>query len=74
MAATPSRQLVAGPASLHKAGRQLAKARGAQRKALDDARTEALAAVAGGLSEVDVAHILGVDRMTVRKWRGKRRT
>ena len=71
VAPTDDQHRRAVPASLLKAGRQLAQARSAQRQALDGARTEALAALAGGLTEVTVARVLGVDRMTVRKWQGK---
>ncbi|WP_372517190.1 helix-turn-helix domain-containing protein [Mycolicibacterium frederiksbergense] len=40
---------------------------------MNDARTAALDVLdQEGMSEVQVAAVLGVDRMTVRKWRGKR--
>jgi predicted transcriptional regulator len=46
------------------------------RRALDDnyqqARTAAAEAADAGLSQHRIAELLGVDRMTVRKWVGKR--
>lgn len=47
-------------------------ARAAARTALTEARARALVALGAGVSEVAVARILGVDRMTVRTWAGKR--
>ncbi len=38
---------------------------------MDRARAAALAALDDGMSEVAVAQTLGVNRLTVRKWRGK---
>jgi hypothetical protein len=40
----------------------------AARKLVRDAVVEACAA---GLSEVKAAHVVGVDRQTIRAWRGK---
>ena len=57
---------------LERVGRKLRSARTAAAAALEAARVAALAALADGDTEVDVAAALGVDRMTVRKWRGKR--
>lgn len=57
---------------LYEAGRRLATARAAARTALAEARTQALAALSAGAPEVAVARILGVDRMTIRTWAGKR--
>ena len=37
----------------------------------DDARIAALGAAEHGISEVKIARLLNVSRMTVRKWRGK---
>lgn len=58
--------------ALDEAGRRLRRARAALAKALDEAQTEAQAALANGEPESSVARALGVDRMTVRKWAGKR--
>jgi hypothetical protein len=41
-------------------------------KVNEEAKTAARAAVAAGMTEVDVKDALGVDRMTVRSWLGKR--
>jgi transposase len=38
---------------------------------MDEARTAALVAINDGMTEVDVAKQLGVNRMTVRRWLGK---
>lgn len=53
-------------------GRRLKAARRAEQKAYHDAQVAALGALADGATEVSVAQTLGVDRMTVRKWQGKR--
>jgi DNA-binding protein Fis len=53
-------------------GRNLAKAREAVAEHLEYARLTALAALTDGVTEVKVAELVGVDRMTVRKWAGKR--
>lgn len=58
--------------NLERAGRKLRSARKAQKDALEAARLAALDALACGYAEVEVANTLGVDRMTVRKWAGKR--
>jgi transposase len=57
---------------LKRAGRKLRSARKAAQDALVAAQSAALAALAEGATEVEVAKSLGVDRMTVRKWAGKR--
>lgn len=57
---------------LDKAGRKLQSARKAQEAALESARLAAIDALAQGFTEVEVSKTLGVDRMTVRKWAGKR--
>lgn len=57
---------------LDRAGRKLRSARKAQKAALDEAQAAAVDALAQGVTEVEVAKTLGVDRMTVRKWAGKR--
>lgn len=68
-----------GPATIPKVaselqtvGKRLRAARDAQAKAYEAARLAALASLADGVSESQVATDLGVDRMTVRKWQGKR--
>lgn len=53
-------------------GRKLAKARAAAAEALRVAEVLARSAQAEGISEYQIAAELGVDRMTVRKWLGKR--
>ena len=57
---------------LQQAGRRLASARKAVRDALDATQAAAVAALADGMTESEVARLAGVDRMTVRKWAGKR--
>lgn len=58
--------------NLERAGAQLRRARAALAKAAEQAEAEGLRALAEGVSESAVARTLGVDRMTVRKWAGKR--
>jgi len=58
--------------NLERAGRKLRSARKAQKDAMESARAAALEALEQGYTEVEVANTLGVDRMTVRKWNGKR--
>ncbi len=53
-------------------GRKLAKAREAAKEALRVAEVIARSAHDDGASEYEIARDLGVDRMTVRKWLGKR--
>jgi DNA invertase Pin-like site-specific DNA recombinase len=53
------------PKRLTRAGRRYADAR-------KQIRELALQAIADGQTEAGVARALGVDRMTVRKWQGKR--
>jgi len=60
-----------GPVS--EAARELAAAREALRMAMARARGVALAALESGAFEKSIAEQLGVDRMTVRNWQGKRR-
>lgn len=57
---------------LERAGRKLRSARKAEQAAYEMARLAALVAGDMGATEVEIAQTLGVDRMTVRKWRGKR--
>lgn len=56
---------------LDRAGRKLRSARKGLKDAMTEAEAVGLAALEGGATEVEVARTLGVDRMTVRKWRGK---
>lgn len=58
--------------NLERAGRKLRSARKNQKAAMEEAQTAALEALDLGYTEVQVANTLGVDRMTVRKWAGKR--
>jgi DNA-binding CsgD family transcriptional regulator len=58
--------------TLEQAGKRLARARESLRAAMNAAETEALAALSEGATEAEVARACGVDRMTVRKWAGKR--
>jgi DNA-binding GntR family transcriptional regulator len=53
-------------------GRKLAKARAAAAEALRVAQVMARSAHGEGVAETQIAADLGVDRMTVRKWLGKR--
>lgn len=53
-------------------GQHLAAARAAQEVARDHAIALAIAATADGYPEAATARHLGVDRMTVRNWTGKR--
>lgn len=58
--------------SLQLAGWRLRTARRAEQVAMKAARLAATAAWEAGTPETEIAHELGVDRMTIRKWRGKR--
>lgn len=57
---------------LELAGARLQRVRAALAQALEQAEAEGLRALAEGRPEAAVARALGVDRMTVRKWAGKR--
>lgn len=57
--------------ALQVAARRLKKARQAEATAMAFARIAAVAAIDHGMTEVDVAKQLGVNRMTVRRWLGK---
>ncbi|WP_052280801.1 hypothetical protein [Nocardia vulneris] len=59
-------------ADLSTAGRRLADARRAVDEVMLEAETLGIKALRAGQSESHVARELGVDRMTVRKWQGKR--
>lgn len=56
---------------LDRAGRKLRSARKGLKDAMTEAESTARAAWESGVTEVEIAQTLGVDRMTVRKWRGK---
>lgn len=58
--------------ALGEAGRRIESTRAAAGEALAEARRLAADAVASGASEHSVAKALGVNRMTVREWLGKR--
>lgn len=53
-------------------GNRLSKARTKVDELMENAREIALDVLASGGTEAEVARLLGVDRMTVRKWAGKR--
>lgn len=53
-------------------GKKLARARAAEREASRVAELMAKSAHSDGVPETHIAAELGVDRMTVRKWLGKR--
>jgi uncharacterized protein YjcR len=57
---------------LERAGRKLRSARKAEQEAFEAASIAAAEAWEACMTEVEIAKVLGVDRMTVRKWRGKR--
>jgi hypothetical protein len=59
---------VLGDDTLDSVGRRVR----AGRRALIEARQIAVMAIEDGASEASAARDLGVDRMTIRKWRGKR--
>lgn len=59
--------------TLAEAGSALMAARFAEAEASSNAKRVALEALAEGVTEVDVATSIGVDRGTVRKWAGKKR-
>jgi uncharacterized protein YjcR len=56
---------------LKKAARDLTNARAHLAEAMKFAADVAVAAYAEGMTEVDLAQHLGVNRMTIRKWLGK---
>jgi hypothetical protein len=60
------------PALLQTAGDKLSVARAAAESALIEAHAIAVGAIADGQAESTIARLLGVDRMTIRKWAGKR--
>lgn len=58
-------------AALTEAGERLRLARDDEREVFKAAREIAVRAIAAGQPEAVCASMLGVDRMTVRKWVGK---
>jgi hypothetical protein len=68
----PTPEHLASRRQLDTAGEKLRATREAQKAALELARIAALDSIALGTPESVVAQELGVDRMTVRKWVGKR--
>lgn len=54
-------------------GKKLARARAHAVEALRVAEVLGRSAIAEGVPEAQIAEELGVDRMTVRKWAGKRK-
>lgn len=61
-----------GEPDLGKVGRELGDARRQLAEQMLVAEAAALRAIEAGMSESEVARSLAVDRMTVRKWLGKR--
>jgi hypothetical protein len=61
------------PKRLARAAARLSRARAEETTARENVRELALAAIAAGQTEAGVARALGVDRMAVREWQGKRR-
>lgn len=68
----PSVEQIASRQKLDKAGANLRSAREALQAAMEAARRAALDSIEHGTPESVAASELGVDRMTVRKWAGKR--
>jgi len=57
--------------ALRGAGQRLRFTRSAAQHVRDETKAVVLSALSAGMSETLVAQTVGVDRMTVRKWRGK---
>lgn len=57
---------------LKRVARKLLRARDSLASVMNEATDAAVAANAAGIPEAEIARTLGVDRMTVRKWLGKR--
>lgn len=68
----PSAKQSSSSDSLARAARKLRTARKAAEDAYEAARVTALEEIASGTPQAVVARELGVNRMTVRKWLGKR--
>lgn len=60
--------------AVEKAGKRLAVARDEEAKAFEQVQVAILAAIKAGAPEQGMAKLGNVDRMTVRKWLGKRET
>jgi DNA invertase Pin-like site-specific DNA recombinase len=56
---------------LQRVARALAKSRARLTETMAEAEAAAISAHADGVSEVEIARTLGVNRMTVRRWLGK---
>lgn len=69
---TPVTDIRTAGTALFKAREQYAVSRRLAERAWDELRKAALAAISAGMSESEAARVAGVDRMTVRKWLGKR--
>jgi hypothetical protein len=65
-------QRVDGTLDLRELARERLRTELAAVEARRQLRAGVLAEIAGGMSEVEAARLGGVDRMTVRAWRGKR--
>lgn len=59
-------------AGLQSLGRAAAVAQSARDAAFAELKAATLAAIAAGMPEQRAAKLAGVDRMTVRRWQGKR--
>ncbi|MEN6544515.1 MAG: hypothetical protein ABFE07_00565 [Armatimonadia bacterium] len=59
-------------ADLQRVARKLLRARDTLAAVMNEATDAADAANMAGVPEAEIARTLGVDRMTVRKWLGKR--
>lgn len=57
--------------AMRRLARLIARNRENHTKIMAEAADTARTALANGMTEVDVAKALGVNRMTVRKWAGK---
>jgi FixJ family two-component response regulator len=68
----PTLEQLASRRRLDDVGSDLRSAREALAAAMEAARVQALDCIARGVPETVIATELGVDRMTVRKWAGKR--
>lgn len=65
-------QYVFGDLTVDDVAERLSKARVALADEMITAREVAIEAIADGATEAGIARTLGVDRMTIRKWLGKR--
>lgn len=60
------------PGTLTRVRNRLQRARSRETRALADARIFAAQAMADGMSERETAELLGINRMSLRAWLGKR--